>query len=107
MAFAQKAKITDVEQTYLPATKCKELANYYLGFNGWFSRIKQMEEDENVIQESSDLYRVRFFTILELQFPRHGLNTQGLGAWEEIFCPQGMRRIVFLARLFSLFVLYL
>ncbi|PVD32535.1 hypothetical protein C0Q70_07975 [Pomacea canaliculata] len=85
--FANRTKETEMQQV-LPAVKCQELANYYLGFNGWSSSIKRLEEDQQVHEDSSRTRCKRFFCIIELTFPKQGLSTQGLGAWEEMYTLQ-------------------
>lgn len=41
--FAQRRKFTEVIQQPLYMAKCTVLANYYLGFNGWSTRIMQVK----------------------------------------------------------------
>ena len=41
--FAQRRKFTEVVQQPLYMAKCTVLANYYLGFNGWSTRIMQVK----------------------------------------------------------------
>lgn len=41
--FAQRRKFTEVVQKPLYMAKCTVLANYYLGFNGWSTRIMQVK----------------------------------------------------------------
>ncbi|CAH3141419.1 unnamed protein product, partial [Pocillopora meandrina] len=45
--FAQRRKFTEVVQQPLYMAKCTVLANYYLGFNGWSTRIMQLDRLEN------------------------------------------------------------
>ncbi|KAL9962063.1 hypothetical protein ACROYT_G031131 [Oculina patagonica] len=45
--FAQRKKFTEVVQHPLYMAKCTVLANYYFGFNGWSTKIVQMERLEN------------------------------------------------------------
>ncbi|XP_022800798.1 RAD52 motif-containing protein 1-like isoform X2 [Stylophora pistillata] len=44
--FAQRKKFTEVRRPLYMA-KCTVLANYYLGFNGWSTRITQLDRLEN------------------------------------------------------------
>ncbi|XP_015765918.1 PREDICTED: RAD52 motif-containing protein 1-like isoform X3 [Acropora digitifera] len=42
--FAQRKKIAEAGQLPLYMAKCTELANYYFGFNGWTTKIVQVEK---------------------------------------------------------------
>nr|KAG5701300.1 hypothetical protein BaRGS_020662 [Batillaria attramentaria] len=88
VAFATRNKETETGQT-LYVSKCQELANFYLGFNGWSSTIKRMEEDKDAVAHNpSEPPQIRFFCVVELSFPKQGVTTQGLGAWEEVYSRQ-------------------
>ncbi|XP_060073004.1 RAD52 motif-containing protein 1-like [Ylistrum balloti] len=62
-------------------TKCQELANHYIGFNGWSTSVKLLDSDSE--EQDGDLKRLRFMCVVTLDIPVHGLSTAGLGAWEE------------------------
>uniref|UniRef100_A0A8C7YG29 DM1 domain-containing protein n=1 Tax=Oryzias sinensis TaxID=183150 RepID=A0A8C7YG29_9TELE len=67
----------------LSHTRCLELANHFLGFNGWTSEIITLKEltDEEEEEEGPDggtrCRTLRFGCVLRLSFPQHGLTTQG------------------------------
>ncbi|XP_078233930.1 RAD52 motif-containing protein 1 isoform X1 [Pogona vitticeps] len=75
----------------LNSNKCKDLANYYLGFNGWSSRIITLqnisgfEEGENEEEETrtshSSQYS-KYLCIQELTISQHGVCTRGVGVAE-------------------------
>ncbi|KAK7092053.1 hypothetical protein V1264_009660 [Littorina saxatilis] len=107
VSFATRTKVTDAGHI-LYAGRCQELANFYLGFNGWTTAILRLQEDKESEGTSlmgphgeghsltgplpqplqAGVRRVRFFCLLELSFPRQGLSTQGFGAWEETYAAQ-------------------
>ncbi|NXY86703.1 RDM1 protein, partial [Alcedo cyanopectus] len=72
----------------LNSTKCQELANHYLGFNGWSSRIitlqnvsgfdDENEEVERTIQKQS----VKYLCALEVTLPQHGVRSRGVALGE-------------------------
>ncbi|XP_076437607.1 RAD52 motif-containing protein 1-like [Babylonia areolata] len=84
---AKRCKETDEGQT-LYMSKCQELANHYLGFDGWISAIRCLEEDAEDCGGGGGGPRVRFFCVVDLTFPRQGLTTHGIGAWEERYFLQ-------------------
>jgi RAD52 motif-containing protein 1 len=89
VALASRTKETEVGQP-LYLSKSVDLANHYLGFNGWTSSIKRLEEDKvEGADHSAAVSQIRFFCQVELSFPRQGVSTQGIGAWEEAYSPQG------------------
>ncbi|XP_077108817.1 RAD52 motif-containing protein 1 [Ranitomeya variabilis] len=70
--------------------KCQELANYYLGFNGWSKRMIAMQnitgldhdpEEESELQEPSKL---RYLCVVQVTLPYHGVCSRGVGVAEEI-----------------------
>ncbi|KFU90902.1 RAD52 motif-containing protein 1, partial [Chaetura pelagica] len=67
----------------LSSNKCQELANHYLGFNGWSSRIITLQnvsgfegEDEEV-GETLQKPPVKYLCAAEVTLPHHGLRTRG------------------------------
>uniref|UniRef100_A0A8D0BLQ5 RAD52 motif-containing protein 1 n=1 Tax=Salvator merianae TaxID=96440 RepID=A0A8D0BLQ5_SALMN len=80
------------QQAYiLNSYKCRELANYYLGFNGWSSRIITLQnisgfdeesEEKEVKPSSPRSQRPKFLCIQELTIPRYGIRTRGVGVAE-------------------------
>ncbi|XP_029429979.1 RAD52 motif-containing protein 1 [Rhinatrema bivittatum] len=74
----------------LNSVKCQDLANHYLGFNGWSNRIvalqniSGLEEQENdegktLTQESI----LKYLCIVEITLHGHGLCSRGVGIAEE------------------------
>ncbi|XP_063156579.1 RAD52 motif-containing protein 1 [Candoia aspera] len=70
----------------LNSYKCQELANHYLGFNGWSSRIITLqnipgfEDDEK--EEGGILPRhhhSKYLCVQELSIPHYGICTRGIG----------------------------
>ncbi|XP_030649839.1 RAD52 motif-containing protein 1 [Chanos chanos] len=75
----------------LSDAKCQELANHYLGFNGWSSRIVTLKDLSNCGQTempASDGHSqetlLKFGCIIELTFPQHGISCRGVGVTEEM-----------------------
>ncbi|XP_034271608.1 RAD52 motif-containing protein 1 [Pantherophis guttatus] len=71
----------------LNSYKSQELANYYLGFNGWSSRIITLqnvpgsEDDEK--EEGGTLPRdSKYLCVQELSIPNYGIYTRGMGVAE-------------------------
>ncbi|XP_030364507.1 RAD52 motif-containing protein 1-like isoform X1 [Strigops habroptila] len=81
----------------LSSNKCQELANHYLGFNGWSSRIITMNylwpsqqlqnvsgfggEDEEV-GRTLEKQSVKYLCAVELTLPKHGVCTRGVALAE-------------------------
>ncbi|XP_077773607.1 RAD52 motif-containing protein 1-like isoform X4 [Podarcis muralis] len=75
----------------LSSYRCRELANHFLGFNSWSSRIITLqnisgfEDEENDVEEVRTSPRSRnakYLCIQELTFPRYGIRTRGIGLAE-------------------------
>ncbi|XP_077187324.1 RAD52 motif-containing protein 1 isoform X2 [Paroedura picta] len=75
----------------LNSSKCQELANHYLGFNGWSSRIVTLqdisgfegeENDEEDARGSTGSQRCKYLCVRELTIPQHGICVRGLGVAE-------------------------
>ncbi|NXM00817.1 RDM1 protein, partial [Tyrannus savana] len=68
----------------LSSNKCQELANHYLGFNGWSSRIITLQKvcglaGENEEQgQSCQQGWVKFLCALEVTLPQHGVRSRGV-----------------------------
>ncbi|KAM9296282.1 RAD52 motif-containing protein 1 [Gastrophryne carolinensis] len=69
--------------------KCQELANYYLGFNGWSKRIIALQnisgldgepEEEASPQEQAKL---RYLSVVEVTIHDHDIRSRGVGVAEE------------------------
>ncbi|XP_056262297.1 RAD52 motif-containing protein 1 isoform X2 [Pseudoliparis swirei] len=71
---------------------CLELANHYLGFNGWTSDIitlKELPEEEEEEEGGGRWRSLKFGCVLQLSFPHHGLTTRGAAMVEEGFTCTG------------------
>ncbi|KAL4657823.1 RAD52 motif-containing protein 1 isoform X1 [Arapaima gigas] len=71
----------------LSAAKCQQLANYYLGFNGWSSKIitlKNISGGENPGEARAGAI-VKYGCVVELSFPQRGAGCRGVGVAEEAF----------------------
>ncbi|XP_037742896.1 RAD52 motif-containing protein 1 isoform X2 [Chelonia mydas] len=72
----------------LRSYKCKELANYYLGFNGWSNRIIMLQNISGFDVENEELGGLpesrclKYLCIVEVMLPHHGICTRGLGVAE-------------------------
>nr|XP_060637214.1 RAD52 motif-containing protein 1 [Anolis sagrei ordinatus] len=75
----------------LNSYKCRELANHYLGFNGWSSRIitlqnisgfEEVENEEEEVRTSPRSQQSKYLCIQELTIPQHGICTRGVGVAE-------------------------
>uniref|UniRef100_A0A672S2Q6 Zgc:103564 n=1 Tax=Sinocyclocheilus grahami TaxID=75366 RepID=A0A672S2Q6_SINGR len=71
-------------------SKCHNLANHYLGFGGWSTRIITLKDISKCVdagcQEETDDQSVllKYGCIAELTFPQHRVSCQGVGVAEEI-----------------------
>ncbi|NXA43004.1 RDM1 protein, partial [Eudromia elegans] len=72
----------------LSSSKCQELANHYLGFNGWSSRIITLQnvsgfDDENEqTGETLQKQTLRYLCAVEVTIPKHGVRSRGVGLAE-------------------------
>ncbi|NXD87677.1 RDM1 protein, partial [Halcyon senegalensis] len=72
----------------LNSTKCQELANHYLGFNGWSSRIITLQNVSGFDGENDELGKtfrkrsVKYLCALEVMLPQHGVHTRGVALGE-------------------------
>ncbi|XP_076101495.1 RAD52 motif-containing protein 1-like [Mytilus galloprovincialis] len=87
IAYAKRKKDTQTVTT-LHFAKCQELANYYLGFNGWSTTIKLLTEDNEEDSSGNDLRKVRYVCVTRIDITGHHLNSEGMGAWEETYIVQ-------------------
>ncbi|XP_043531190.1 RAD52 motif-containing protein 1 isoform X2 [Chiloscyllium plagiosum] len=87
----QSMKTSQENQLPLNSIKCQELANYYLGFNGWCSRIIALQNisnsdgcEENT-QELVQLERksIKYICMMEIKLINYGMCCQGIGISEE------------------------
>ncbi|KAF7641024.1 hypothetical protein LDENG_00299190, partial [Lucifuga dentata] len=75
----------------LSHTRCLELANHCLGFNGWSSHIIALKElaNEEEEEEEGRKRRLRFGCVVQLSFPQHGQTTRGTAVEEDSFTETG------------------
>ncbi|XP_066484587.1 RAD52 motif-containing protein 1 [Tiliqua scincoides] len=70
----------------LNSYKCQELANHYLGFNGWSSHIITLQNisgfEEEEVRTSPRSQQLKYLCIQELTIPQHGICTRGVGVAE-------------------------
>ncbi|NXX17001.1 RDM1 protein, partial [Podargus strigoides] len=70
----------------LNSNKCQELANHYLGFNGWSSRIITLQNVSGF--ENEDLGKtlqkrsVKYLCAVEVTMPHHGVRSRGVALGE-------------------------
>ncbi|XP_078080578.1 RAD52 motif-containing protein 1 [Mustelus asterias] len=84
-------KVSGENQLPLNSIKCQELANYYLGFNGWCSRIIALqnisdgggceENTEELVQ--SERKNIKYICIMEVKFINYGMCSRGIGVSDE------------------------
>nr|XP_033775167.1 RAD52 motif-containing protein 1 isoform X3 [Geotrypetes seraphini] len=79
------------EAQKLNSVKCQDLANHYLGFNGWSKRIialqnisglDEQENDDGMAQTQS--YSVKYICVVEIVLRDHGLCSRGIAVAEEL-----------------------
>ncbi|RVE70102.1 hypothetical protein OJAV_G00084420 [Oryzias javanicus] len=78
----------------LSHSRCLDLANHCLGFNGWSSDIitlKELTDEEEVEgpEGGTGCSTLRFGCVMRLSFPQHGLITQGSAVVEDSFTCTG------------------
>ncbi|ELT92150.1 hypothetical protein CAPTEDRAFT_215010 [Capitella teleta] len=84
VSFAKKFNSKDGERQELYYTKSFELANYYLGFNGWtLQHVKS--ECKDLSDFSSNQGRRIFKTVVKLTLPTFRLHSFGSGVSEAKF----------------------
>ncbi|KAH0626964.1 hypothetical protein JD844_002293 [Phrynosoma platyrhinos] len=75
----------------LNSYKCRELANHYLGFNGWSSRIitlqnisgfEETENEEEQVRTSPRSQQSKYLCVQELTIPQYEIRTRGVGVAE-------------------------
>ncbi|XP_043818740.1 RAD52 motif-containing protein 1 [Dromiciops gliroides] len=74
----------------LSSFRCQELANYYLGFNGWSKRIIMLQKLPDFIvkentspDKSSARQSLKYFCALEVVLPVYECRSRGVGIAEE------------------------
>jgi len=76
LKLSNHAKCSGAMQLPLAKHKCEELANYYLGFNGWSSSILYHRREE------SGKGKVRVVSVVRLDLVKVGLSCEGAGKHE-------------------------
>ncbi|NXN26093.1 RDM1 protein, partial [Nycticryphes semicollaris] len=72
----------------LNSNKCQELANHYLGFNGWSSRIITLQNvsgfdgENEELDETLQKRSMKYLCALEVTLPNHGVRTRGVALGE-------------------------
>uniref|UniRef100_A0A8C4XJN7 RRM domain-containing protein n=1 Tax=Falco tinnunculus TaxID=100819 RepID=A0A8C4XJN7_FALTI len=72
----------------LNSNKCQQLANHYLGFNGWSSRIITLQNVSGFDGENEELGKtlqkqsVKYLCAVEVTLPNHGVRTRGVALGE-------------------------
>ncbi|XP_062605447.1 RAD52 motif-containing protein 1-like [Saccostrea cucullata] len=82
IAFAKRKKEV-CEKKPLHFSKCQEVANHFLGFNGWSVSHKYTDSETNPTEDHT--YKVREVAVVRLNLKTDGLHAEGLGAWEELY----------------------
>ncbi|KAM4622990.1 RAD52 motif-containing protein 1 [Discoglossus pictus] len=71
----------------LNSSKCQDLANHYLGFNGWSKRIIALQNitglDEPDDDDGPEQNKLKYLCVLEVMLPGHGVCSRGVGVTEE------------------------
>ncbi|CAL1538724.1 unnamed protein product [Lymnaea stagnalis] len=83
--YAKRKKISENDKQVLYITQCYDLANFYLGFNGWSSAIKQLTVDTAETDSSANEETCRATCIVDLHIHKSGLKVTGLGISETSF----------------------
>ncbi|XP_008328586.1 RAD52 motif-containing protein 1 [Cynoglossus semilaevis] len=89
----QASRVQSMSNRPLSPAHCRNLANHYLGFNGWTSDIITLKEltDQDGDQEEGGVStsRLRIGCILQLSFPKHSQTTRGGAVVEESLSSTG------------------
>ncbi|KAL0992711.1 hypothetical protein UPYG_G00097250 [Umbra pygmaea] len=75
----------------LSHSKCQDLANHYLGFNGWSTRIITLKDISNCddanrlspVPGHLEEVTLKYGCIIEVTFPHHAQSCRGVGVAEE------------------------
>ncbi|XP_067825163.1 RAD52 motif-containing protein 1 [Heptranchias perlo] len=85
----RSVKVFQEHQIALNSIKCQELANYYLGFNGWSSHIIALqnisdggeENTQEMVQPERE--NIKYLCIMEVKFIKSVMCCRGIGVSEE------------------------
>ncbi|KAJ8345454.1 hypothetical protein SKAU_G00296470, partial [Synaphobranchus kaupii] len=73
----------------LSNSKCQQLANHYLGFNGWSTQMITLQDlsggDDVCAGSDTQSLTLKYGCIVELTFPHHHARCRGMGVAEESF----------------------
>ncbi|XP_072270683.1 RAD52 motif-containing protein 1 isoform X2 [Pyxicephalus adspersus] len=78
----------------LYGNKCQELANYYLGFNGWSKKIIALQNISGLDDEADDEAsaqepaKLRYLCVVEVTINDHEIRSRGVGVAEEVIEKQ-------------------
>ncbi|XP_066531769.1 RAD52 motif-containing protein 1 [Hoplias malabaricus] len=78
----------------LTHARCQDLANHYLGFNGWTTRIVTLKDISNCVDvgwsldSASQGEFLKYGCIVELTLPQHGVTCHGVGVAEDVLDPE-------------------
>ncbi|XP_074835001.1 RAD52 motif-containing protein 1 isoform X2 [Carettochelys insculpta] len=88
VCICTRQKVFQQQVLALRSYKCKELANYYLGFNGWSSRVVTLQNISGFDLENEELgglpqrQCLKYLCMVEVTLPHHGICSKGLGVAE-------------------------
>ncbi|XP_072530655.1 RAD52 motif-containing protein 1 [Salminus brasiliensis] len=74
----------------LSFAKCQDLANHYLGFNGWSTRIVTLKDISKCadagwsLDAGSQGELLKYGCVVELTFPQYGVTCRGVGVAEDV-----------------------
>ncbi|KAF5903661.1 RAD52 motif-containing protein 1, partial [Clarias magur] len=74
----------------LSHAKCQDLANHYLGYNGWSTHIITVKDISTCtdigwsLETDSQGELLKYGCIMELTLPQHGVTCRGVGVAEEV-----------------------
>uniref|UniRef100_A0A1A7XCZ4 RAD52 motif-containing protein 1 n=1 Tax=Iconisemion striatum TaxID=60296 RepID=A0A1A7XCZ4_9TELE len=96
LSYKQTPHFLCGRSTSLSHSRCLELANHCLGYNGWTSDIitlKELSQEESEDEEEEvggvRQKKLRFGCLMQLNFPQHGLKTRGAAVIEDSFTCTG------------------
>ncbi|XP_064597650.1 RAD52 motif-containing protein 1-like isoform X2 [Liolophura sinensis] len=85
ISYAKRRNLQDAKPPILYVTKCQQLANHYLGFNGWSCCLKSMINDSDRDQVTP---KVRYLCSVRIDITNHGLHSEGIGVSEAFMDPE-------------------
>jgi len=81
--FAKRKKALSEESVALHATRCRELANFYLGFNGWSSSLTMLGEGTCEPTMTDKEWSCEVVYQADLDITHTGQVTSGIGVCQE------------------------